>query len=671
MTQSTRTPTPWSARLVRAAAISVLATGAAAAPAAAQARDATALSLEELLDIPVVGASKYDQKQKDIAAAVSVITRQEIDAFGWRTIADALASLPGIYTTYDRQYTYLGARGFGLPGDFNTRILLTIDGNRVNDAVYDQAYVGRDFPLDMDLVERIEFIPGPGGAVYGQNAMLGTVNVVTRRGADVGGEVVGAVQHPQAAGEGRASWGASFVNGADALVSVSHLRSRGQDRFLTFGSSGVSGVAAGLDGERDTELFSKLARGPWSLSFVHGDRRKDDPTGVYMSDPLAPGTSQRDRMSLAQGQYQRDYRGDTLHLVARLFLGHERYTAPETFGGDASQSGVVTQWQGAEWRLLATSWARHKAMIGMEYQANSRQEQTFDNFTATPGVVDTDIARTGWRTGVYVQDESTFSRTVAGTLGLRMDRNSVTGNALSPRAGLRWQAADHTTAKALYGRAYRAPNVYEHDYDDRVTLVANPDLQGETIDTLELVVDHRRGRDLTLRGSIYQWRMHGLIVQGLDAASGLPRYENGDDVRADGVELSGDKTWTWGGRLRGSATYQKVAYPDGTRPNNSPRWLEKLNLSSPIPSTVVRLGYELQCSSSRQAIDGSEVAGYCVSNLRLIAAPTSRRVELSVNVGNLAGTTFAQPGSRNNWQTALEQDGRSVRASFRYNFAVR
>ena len=85
--------------------------------------DITELSLEQLLDVSIIGASKYEQKQDKVAAAVSVITRNEIKAFGWRTLNDALASLPGIHTTYDRQYSYLGTRGFGLPGDYNTRVL--------------------------------------------------------------------------------------------------------------------------------------------------------------------------------------------------------------------------------------------------------------------------------------------------------------------------------------------------------------------------------------------------------------------------------------------------------------------------------------------------------------------------------------------------------------------
>src|SRR5690349_6769572 len=188
---------------------------AASFPARA-ATDLTQLSLEQLLDVTVVGASKYAQRQTEVAAAVSVITREEIKVFGWRTLGEALASLPGVHLTYDRQYTYLGLRGFGLPGDLNTRVLIAINGNRVNDVVYDSATVGREFPLDVDLIERIEFIPGPGGAVYGQNAMLGVVNIVTRTGAGVkGAELAAAYQSPQSGREGRATWGKVLDNGID------------------------------------------------------------------------------------------------------------------------------------------------------------------------------------------------------------------------------------------------------------------------------------------------------------------------------------------------------------------------------------------------------------------------------------------------------------------------
>ena len=134
--------------------------------------------------------------------------------------------------------------------------------------------------------------------------MFGVINVITRTGAGVGGgELTAAAQSPRSLREGRASWGKVLDNGVDVLVSVSGMRARGEDRFFDFGAAGVSGVARGLDGERDKELFTHIARGPWSFDFVYGDHRKDDPTGAYLSDPLVPGQYQGDRNVLTQLQY--------------------------------------------------------------------------------------------------------------------------------------------------------------------------------------------------------------------------------------------------------------------------------------------------------------------------------------------------------------------------------
>lgn len=629
--------------------------------------DITELSLEQLLEVSIIGASKYEQKQDKVAAAVSVITRNEIKAFGWRTLNDALASLPGIHTTYDRQYSYLGTRGFGLPGDYNTRVLVTVDGNRWNDVVYDGAAFGRALPLDMDLVERIEFIPGPGGAVYGQNALFGVVNVITRNGAGVdGAEAALAYQNPDAAREGRATWGKVLDNGLDVLVSASVYKAEGEDRFFDYGTAGVSGVAIGMDGEKNKTFFARLGRGAWSFDLAYGDRSKDDPTASYYGDPLVSGQYQRDRTLLTQLQYQDSFMGDTLQLSGRLFLGRLRYTGLFNYSGVPNLATGSGDWQGLEARLLSTAWAGHKLMLGMEIQDNSRQDQGNEDLTNPANNLL--ISRSGWRAGVYAQDEWMLGDSVTATLGLRLDRNNVTGTDLSPRAALIWQATPDTTLKALYGRAHRAPNVYERDFDDGLSQVANPDLEGETIDTLELVIDQRVGRSLSLRGSFYQWSMQGLVTLGTEPVSGLSQYQSGEDVKARGVELSADKTWDWGGRLRGSLSYQDVAYKSGAGLDNAPQLLGKLNFSGPLASTGLRLGYELQYSSERQAIDGTDLDGYWLSNLQLSSDKWVKGLEMSLGLYNLFDDRYEHPGSDTNWQNALEQDGRSARLKMVYRF---
>jgi outer membrane cobalamin receptor len=629
------------------------------------AAELSTLSLEQLLDVTIIGASKYEQKQGEAAAAVSVITRQEIQGFGWRTLAEALASLPGVSATYDRHITYIGSRGFGLPGDFDTRVLVMVDGNRVNDPTFDGGRFGREFPIDMDLIERIEYIPGPGGAVYGQNAMLGVVNVITRRGAGLAGaELAVAYQDPQALREGRASWGKALDDGTDVMVSISGAQAGGEDRFYRYGASGIAGVAYDLDGERDRQFFARINHGPWTLEEAYGWRRKDDPTGAFFSDPLRSGQFFNNHLALTQLQYEQGIADDSLHVSVRLFNGAMRGGAQLSYADTLFHADTQSRWRGGELRLLSTALAGHKLMVGIEGQDNVRSDQLAPSITA-PGTYVV-ISNPGYRVGIYAQDEWRITGALAATLGLRVDNNEETGTQSSPRLALIWQGTPATTFKVLYGRAYRAPNGYERDYADGATQVANPTLRGERIDTLELVADQRIGRDLTLRASAYRWTMRDLITPGIDPLSGLLQFQSGETVRARGLELSADKTWDGGYRLRDSVSVQDTAYASDRTLLNSPKVLGKINLSGPLPWAGLRMGYELRYDSSRLSRDGTTLGGYTLSNLTLSTDTLVKRLELSAGLYNLFDKRYAQPTAAGSWQNALEQDGRSVRVKFTY-----
>ena len=640
--------------------------GLTAAWPAAAATDVIGLSLEELLNLTVVGASKYAQKQSEVAAAVSVITRDEIRAFGWRTLDQALSTLPGVYTTYDRQSSHVGTRGFSVPGDLNTRLLVTINGNRVNDLVFDTGPAGHDFPLDLDLVERIEFIPGPGSAVYGQNAMFGVVNVVTRTGAPLGeGELSVRLQPAQGQTEGRVSWGKRLDSGLDVLVSASGFHSKGDDHDMAFGSTGVSGRALGLDGERDKEFFGRLGYGPWTLELVHGDRRKDDPTGIYGSDPLVAGQYQGNLYTLAQAQYESPLLNDTLQVMGRVFVGQNRYSSRLSYGTPFDFPSVG-DWYGGELRLLSTAVDDHKLMLGLDVQDITRINQSvIDLADSANNLLIRSPAR---RVGLYGQDEWHLADDLTATLGLRLDRNSTTGSHASPRAALIWQAAPSTTLKTLAGRAHRAPNANERDYYDNLVLVANPSLDVESVDTFELVADHRVSEDLRVQAAAYRWTMRDQIVPGVDPVSGLSQFQPGGKVVASGLELSADKTWTWGGRLRGSVTLQNARMATGEGLANSPQRLAKLNFSTPWRAAGVSLGYEFQYDSKRQTLDGSWLGGRSISNLHVRTDSWVEGLELGLSLRNLFNKRFSVPGGTSNWQNALEQDGRSVRFEALYRF---
>ena len=652
-------------RVRRSAFGAVLGCGAFAllVPPAMAATDFTALSLEQLMDIPVTGASKYEQKQSEVAAAVSVITRDEIRAFGWRTLGQALASLPGVYTTYDRQYTYLGARGLGLPGDYNTRVLITVNGNRVNEATYDSAMVGHAFPLDMDLVDRIEYIPGPGSAVYGQNAMFGVVNLVTRAGSEMNStEVSVARQTRHLASQGRVSVGRQLEDGTDLLVSVSGLDARGQDHQYDFGE-GVSGLAANMDGERDQELYAQLARGPWSYDLTWGDRLKGDPTAAEGSDPLVPGQTIRDRYLLTQLRYEDRLAGAGQRWMARVFLSEYRFDSQARYDGVRYLFTGASRSRGAEFRWLSTAWSDHKLMAGVELQDDPQRDQSqVDPEGLEPDYV---LPNQGWRAGLYAQDEWRLSDTLVATLGGRVDRDSSQGTRFSPRLAFIWRPQPASTLRLLYGSAHRAPNAYETNWAwDGDKPVLQQAVPGERIRTVELVFDHRSAADLMWRGSLYRWSLRDAIVFDSDAYV----FRSESPIQASGLELSADKTWGGGARLRGSLSRQWVGFDDGRPVPNAPPWLAKLAFSAPLPVAGLRLAYEWSFVGRRHTPDGAALGGYPVSGVHLLAPQIVPRLDVSLGIANLFNKRYAHPLPTGNWMRSLAQDGRSATLKMTYRF---
>jgi len=448
-------------------------------------------------------------------------------------------------------------------------------------------------------------------------------------------------------------------------MSVSDMNAKGQNLYFNYPTSGISGVATGLDGDRTKQFFGSVARGPWSLELVYGFDHKDDPTGSFYSDPLVPGQYSDSGYTLTQLQYQDNFAGDTLHVSGRLFTGEAPADTNLNYGTMYSYP-VWGDWWGTEARVVSTAFTAHTLMAGLEAQDNYYLKQSVIDFADS--AYNLNLRETGYRAGLYGQDEWRVSNVLAATLGLRVDHEDTTvtdakGTALSPRVALVWQAAADTTAKALYGVAHRLPNVYE-DTPGFGAGYNSLGLSGETIDTLEFDLDHWIRHDLVLRASLYQWRLRGLIEENYETGE----YQNEPPVETRGIELSTDKTWDTGARLRDSVSLQDAENQGGGWVVNSPKVLGKLNFSSPLPVAGVRLGYELQYDSRRLTLNDMTLGGYALSNVYLSTESLAKGLELSLALQNLSDKRYAQPASANNWQNSFEQDGRSVRLKLTYAF---
>ncbi len=244
--------------------------------------------LERLLSQPVYGesrasaASKHSQDLERAPAAVVVRTSGEIRAQGYRTLAEVLESMPGIHTHYDRAYVTGGVRGINRPGDYSSRLLILIDGTRINEALYESGPIGLEFPLDIGLIDRVEFVPGPGSALYGSSAVLGVVNVITRTPSQAHGLTVTAAVGTDANRKLSLAWGGDLA-GARLLLGVASENRPGHDLYFPeFDSEDTNrGVAHDADGERATKVYAKARWTALTLTAGASERVKNIPTASY------------------------------------------------------------------------------------------------------------------------------------------------------------------------------------------------------------------------------------------------------------------------------------------------------------------------------------------------------------------------------------------------------
>ena len=121
----------------------------------AQEGDLLALDMEELLNVEIVSsASRYEQSASEAPSAITVVTKEQIQKFGYRNMAELIRSVRGFYTTDDLNYNYTGVRGFGRPADYDSRLLVLLNGHRLNDSIFSSALLGLDFMVDIDRVNR-------------------------------------------------------------------------------------------------------------------------------------------------------------------------------------------------------------------------------------------------------------------------------------------------------------------------------------------------------------------------------------------------------------------------------------------------------------------------------------------------------------------------------------
>ena len=635
-------------------------------PRSAEPPDLTELSIEELMEIELVyGPSRYAQRASEAPSSVTVVTAAEIRQFGYRTLGDVLDGMRGFYVSSDRNYSYVGVRGFGRPGDYNSRVLVLIDGHRINDNVYSSALIENSFVLDVDLIERVEVVRGPISSIYGTSAFFPVVvNIITRSAGELRNEValeVGSFGTTQ----GRASYAGRSTGGLDLVASGTYAESRGQRLYFPeFDTPATNdGIAERADDERYYRGFLHAALKRVAIEAAFVSREKGIPTGSFgtvFNDPRTRTWDETGFVSLKANQTI----GKGFTLFGQLSYDRYRYRGEYIYDNPpvtVNRDEATGEWISLDGLAVYTGLAGHTLIVGSELQENLRQEQ--GNFDVDPYQSYLHLRTDSDRWAMYAQDEIRVTRALIVNVGIRHDEQEHSGSKLSPRLALIVSPTPRSSLKLLAGQGHRWPNQYEMFYETETPAhKPNPGLDPETIRTYELVFDQGLHRNLRFTACGFYSRIDGLITFTADPSDGATQFHNAGEVESRGFELEASgKHRGIGGRV--SYSFQSTRdRSSGELLTNSPRHMGRLHLTVPLAGEKLTGGLAVRYTGVRRTLAGDQVGGFAVADLSLVVVLVVRDLELSGSVYKLFDRRYWSPASEEHVQDVIWQDGRSFRA---------
>ena len=633
--------------------------------------DLTELPLEQLMQREAVPVARMAQQVSDSPSAVSIVTAEDIRAFGYRTLADVINSMRGLYTTYDHRYQYMGGRGFGEPGDYAGRIMLLIDGYASQESLFNQALIDETGLIDLELVERVEYVPGTGSVTYGNNAMLGIINVITRKGSDFNTTQLSTEVASHGATKQRATFGKRFENGADLLLSASVLDVDGQKLYFPAYDTPATnnGVALNKDSESSKRVFGKLSYEGLVIEGAYVDRKKEVTTNPAKATAFNTSFPIQDINAFLNASYETDL-SLSLHSASRLYLGSTSYDNTREFadfsdGEKFGERNFKGQWWGFDQKFVGNWFADHSLVFGFEFRNDYQQ-----NFRWTflgpdhqqVRKIEESYART--TTSFYLTDEYRFNQQWRLNLGVRYDNASDLESNFSPRLALIFQPDSKTVVKASYSEAFRMPNAYERSYYGSAVMP-------EYVAAKELVLQHDFTQRLRFVGSLYEFKRTKQLVYNND----LSDYVADGKSQTHGLELELEGSWANGVRAKTSAAFQHAHDVNGLDLVNSPNVLGKLNISFPLPGDAIRAGFEGQYIGSRLTMDRRELGAVALANLTFSSERKWHGLSAIFSIKNLFDREY-EVASPFDWkavatgvtQDSLRMDGRTYWFQLGYDF---
>jgi iron complex outermembrane receptor protein len=527
----------------------------------------TQLSLEELGEVEVTLSDAFDifdaviavrevsvatgtnQSTARAPAVTSVITASDIEAIGATDLDEVLETVPGLHVSR-RDFLYAPIYSFrGIYTQNNPQTLLLINGIPMTSLLLgNRSFVWGGMPVNN--IARIEIVRGPGSAVFGADAFSGVINIITKTKDDINGTEVGSRVSSFDTIDAYLLHGDN-IKGFDVALSLKYHDTEGHgrqidaDRQTAYDKSYGTNVSLAPGPvnlqQRNLDANLDISRGNWQLRAGYQGRHNQG-TGIGAAAALNTNHYTENRLHADLTYHNRKWTKNW-DVTAQISFFNSKSSSPRDSllfppgaSGGAYPLGIFNSGSISERHTylnlsgLYSGFNKHTLRLGMGYHYGDLYEiKEFKNsgidprtgfslppgseivdFTDTPYTVIPENARQNWH--IFLQDAWIFASDWELTTGIRYDEYSDFGATINPRIALVWQMAPNLFSKLLYGRAFRAPAFRELYMNENIlTEVGNPNLQPETIDTLELAFDYSARKNLHLALNLFAYEWHDAV----------------------------------------------------------------------------------------------------------------------------------------------------------------